>query len=310
MCSAPATRWMRATPPRGGRWPSSGICSARSACRPARTAAPPAPTRSPTCSSSAAAAAGTEPLSERWVNTQTVAVGEGEARINAHFIEHPRPNPRSSSQLAHGMYSAETLKVTGDVDAAAVARGDRRRSGAQIAADARPRRSRSTPPRPSTSDTSRRSRAPEGLWDGHLLTLRGRELRDGQGRSAGARQRPAQRRRGAAAAARSARQRAGAAHRRGRTRSRTRHRSSSSAHGCARPTAPTTRATAPINRFALQRTGRTDPETGEESDAPRIAPRAISALRRRPVRAAGDEPRGLRRRAPRPRRRRRCCPSG
>ena len=63
-----------------------------------------------------------------------------------------------------------------------------------------------------------------------------------------------------------------------------------------------------INRFALQRTGRSDPETGEEIMR-RVAPRAISALRSDPfaplvmsLEVFDNETRA--------RRRPRCCPSG
>ena len=48
-CSRAATRLTLATRPRAARSLRSPICSARCACRPARTAAPPAPTPSPTC---------------------------------------------------------------------------------------------------------------------------------------------------------------------------------------------------------------------------------------------------------------------
>ena len=49
-----------------------------------------------------------------------MAVGGGEARINAHFIEHPN-RMLGQLDLAHGMYSAETLRVSGDLDATAIA---------------------------------------------------------------------------------------------------------------------------------------------------------------------------------------------
>jgi N12 class adenine-specific DNA methylase len=217
-------------------------------------------------------AAGTEPLSESWVNTQTVAVGGGEARINAHFIEHP-DRVLGALELAHGMYSAETLEVTGDVDAAAVAR--------EIAALGREIARQAPAPVLDAGVVDERHvasvAAPEGLWDGHLLTLPdgsfaqvkdGLQERASVPRSAGAELRLLLDLRDSARALLTAE-----AHTLEDTPSleqlRARLRETYSTY-YARYGA--------INRFALQRTGRSDPETGEEIMR-RVAPRAITALR-------------------------------
>ena len=85
------------------------------------------------------------------------------------------PTERSAQlDLAHGMYSAETLKVSGDLDATAIAQ-EIAVLGHQIALAA-PAITLDAPA-PSPTRHVAAVAAPEGLWDGHLLTAPGRELR-------------------------------------------------------------------------------------------------------------------------------------
>jgi N12 class adenine-specific DNA methylase len=217
---------------------------------------------------------GAQPLSETWVNTQTVAVGGGEARINAHFIEHPN-RMLGQLDLAHGMYSAETLKVSGDLDATAIAQ-EIAVLGQQIALAA-PAITLDDAPAPSSTRHVAAVAAPEGLWDGHLLTRPDgsfAEVKDGLQepvsvpRTAGGELRLLLDLRDSARALLTAE-----AHTLEDTPSleqlRARLRESYNTYYV---------RYGAINRFALQRTGRTDPETGEEIMR-RVAPRAITALR-------------------------------
>ncbi|MGO9789704.1 MAG: hypothetical protein ACLP8S_09480 [Solirubrobacteraceae bacterium] len=114
---------------------------------------------------------GTEPLSESWINTDTVQLQGGEARINTHFLEHP-DRVLGELTIGHGMYGADTLSVVGELDAETIA--------AAIALHGR-RIAAAAPTPPSTSGRSAATgvdvgeqqlvEAPEGLWDGHLVML-------------------------------------------------------------------------------------------------------------------------------------------
>jgi len=218
---------------------------------------------------------GAEPLSGDWVNTQTVLVGGGEARINTHLIGHP-DRVLGTLELAHGMYSAETLKVTGEIDAGAIA-GQIARLGGEIARQA----PASALPVPVVDERHvARVAAPEGLWDGHLLLGADGSfaaVKDGLQesvnvpRSAGVELRLLLGLRDSARALLAAE--AGSvedtpAIEQLRVGLRAGYSSYYARYGA-------------INRFALQRTGRSDPETGEEIMR-RVAPRAVSALRSDP----------------------------
>ena len=116
---------------------------------------------------------GTEPLSQSWINTRTVQLQGGEARINEHFLEHPG-RVLGELTVGHGMYGTDTLSVVGELDAETIAAAIALH-GRQIAAAA--------PTPPSTSDRDAATgvdvdeqqlvEAPEGLWDGHLIARAG-----------------------------------------------------------------------------------------------------------------------------------------
>ncbi len=220
---------------------------------------------------------GTEPLSESWINTDTVQLRGGEARINTHFLEHP-DRVLGELTVGHGMYGADTLSVVGELDAETIA--------AAIALHGR-RIAAAAPTPPSTSVRSAASgvdvgerrlvEAPEGLWDGHLIARADggfAEVKDGL-------ERPVETPRTIAAELRAllglrdrARELLAAeaqtledtpAITQSRARLRADYDSYYARYG-------------PINRFTLRRTGRIDPESGQERMA-RIAPRAITAFR-------------------------------
>ncbi|MGO9954738.1 MAG: helicase-related protein [Solirubrobacteraceae bacterium] len=219
---------------------------------------------------------GTEPLSDSWINTHTVQLQDGEARINEHFLEHP-DRVLGELTVGQGMYGADTLSVVGELDAETIA--------AAIALHGR-RIAAAAPTPPSTSDRGtatgvdveqRLVEAPEGLWDGHLIARADggfAEVKDGL-------ERPVETPRTIAAELRAllglrdrARELLAAeaqtledipAITQSRSRLRADYDSYYARYG-------------PINRFDLRRTGRIDPESGEERMA-RIAPRAITAFR-------------------------------
>jgi N12 class adenine-specific DNA methylase len=218
---------------------------------------------------------GAEPLSESWVNTRMVQLQGGEARVNEYFIEHP---DRVLGELAvgHGMYGADTLSVVGELDADEIAEaisGHGRRI-----ADAAPAVPQRSSERPAVdADELQLVEASEGLWDGHLVMLANgtfAEVKDGlehpiqtPGTIAaelrallGLRDRA---RELLATEAQSLQDTPRIAELR--TRLRADYESYYARYG-------------PINRFTLRRTGRIDPESGEERMA-RIAPRAITAFR-------------------------------
>jgi hypothetical protein len=215
----------------------------------------------------------TEPLSEDWVSTRTVGASGGEARINQHFIEHP-DRVLGELTVGHGMYAADTLSVIGDLDAemiaAAIALHGRRIAAAAPNVSSEHRVSVDV-------DEQRLVEAPEGLWDGHLIARADgtfMQVKDGlehpveTPRTIGAELRALLGLRDHARALlteetqtledtpRIEELRVGL---------RADYESYYSRYG-------------PINRFGLQRTGRTDPETGEEVMR-RLEPRAIRALR-------------------------------
>ncbi len=115
--------------------------------------------------------AGTEPLSTSWLKTADVQVDGGSARINQHFIEHP-DRVLGEPSLGHGMYRAETLRVTGERDATAVAHAIAHH-GHEIAQYARSHPVQQPADDPVSFDvaSARQLQAPKGLWDGHLLVL-------------------------------------------------------------------------------------------------------------------------------------------
>ena len=216
-------------------------------------------------------------MSESWINTRTVQLQGGEARINEHFLEHPG-RVLGELTVGHGMYGADTLSVVGELDAETIA--------AAIALHGR-RIAAAAPTPPSTSDRDAATgvdvdeqqlvEAPEGLWDGHLIARADggfAEVKDGlehpiqTPRTIGAELRALlglrdRARELLAAEAQSLED----TPRIGELRARLRadYESYYARYG-------------PINRFELRRTGRIDPESGEERMA-RIAPRAITAFR-------------------------------
>ncbi|MGO9899421.1 MAG: tyrosine-type recombinase/integrase [Solirubrobacteraceae bacterium] len=219
--------------------------------------------------------AGAEPLSESWINTRTVQLPGGEARVNEHFIEHP-DRVLGELQFAHGMHSADTLHVTGELDPREIAQAILGH-GRRIAAAAPAVPQRSSERAAVGADELQLVEASEGLWDGHLVMLANgtfAEVKDGL-------EHPIQTPRTIAAELRALlglRDRARellAAEAQSmedtprigelRTRLRADYESYYARYG-------------PINRFTQRRTGRIDPESGEERMA-RIAPRAITAFR-------------------------------
>ena len=259
--------------------------SARSACRPARTAAPPAPTRSPTCSCSAAERTAHSRSQRPGSTRRRVAVG-GRRGADQRAL-HRAPQPMLGQlDLAHGMYSAETLKVSGDLDATASRTGDRRPRPPDRAR--RPGDHARHALRRARRDTSQRSPRRRACGTGTSSPARtGASLRSrtvlqepaSVPRTAGGELRLLLDLRDSARALLTAE-----AHTLEDTPSleqlRARLRESYNTY-YARYGA--------INRFALQRTGRTDPETGEEIMRARRAAGDHRAAGR-PVRAAGDEP--------------------
>jgi N12 class adenine-specific DNA methylase len=223
----------------------------------------------------------TEPVSEDWVSTRTVQVSGGEARINQHFIEHPE-RVLGELTVGHGMYGADTLSVIGDLDAeriaAAIALHGRRIAAAAPAVSSEPRVSVDV-----DVDEQRLVEAPKGLWDGHLIARADgtfAQVKDGlehpvqTPRTIGAELRALLGLRDQARALLSEEAQTLEDTPRIeelRARLRADYESYYARYG-------------PINRFQSQRTGRSDPETGEEVMR-RVEPRAIRALRGDPFAA-------------------------
>ncbi len=222
--------------------------------------------------------AGAEPLSQSWITTRTVQVSGGEARINEHFLTHP-DRVLGQLEIGHGMYAADTLKVAGDRDAEAIAR-QIAAHGRQIAAGA-PAIAASEATVDIDVDVGLQPQAvieaPEGLWDGHLLARADgtfAAVKDGfeepvaTPRTVGAELRALLGLRDSARALLT--EEANDLEdtpqiEQLRRRLREDYTTYYARYGA-------------INRYQLQRTGRTDPETGEEIMR-RAAPAAIRALR-------------------------------
>jgi N12 class adenine-specific DNA methylase len=226
--------------------------------------------------------AGAEPLSTSWLRTSEVLLPGGTARVNQYFLEHP-DRLLGELSVGHGMHGAENLHVVGERGATAVARAIADH-GREIA--------RLHPPQ-STADTQdvrsietvpmRPLEAPEGLWDGHLLLLPSGTFAEVRGgiqerietpRSIGAELRQLLGLRDGARALLAAE-----AHTLEdtpaidglRRRLREDYQTYLVRYGA-------------INRFTLRRTGRANPQTGEERMA-RITPPAIRVLRGDPFSA-------------------------
>jgi N12 class adenine-specific DNA methylase len=230
-----------------------------------------------------------QPADDSWVRTELVDVDGHDLRLNSYLAQHPE-QVLGELKLARGLYENHELVVDGDPSAAAVA-ARIRAWGAHLAdtvAGTRPvgpraedLRQRDTPgvdggvlfaePEPELVQ------APEGLWDGHLVPLPSGEfavVQDGL-------QVPF-------ATARTIRAELRAlCGLRDRARRLLRAEAESFTDTPAIDTERTllradyheyVRGWGPINRFTERRTGRTDPETGEERTA-RIMPAAVRALR-------------------------------
>ena len=285
----------RATRPRAARWPSSPTWSAPSGCRAARTSAPPAPTSSPTCWSSAAASPTATPAVDRLgarPRARSTIDGQ-EVRVNAWFAEHPERRAGSCA-VGRGQYSAAELQVAADRRVArpaalrAPGHGRRRRRaqrGLRHAADRRRRRRRA----------GRAGARRPGLEDGHIVVDADgcfRQVVDGAAAADGrcrARQAASCGRCWGCATRPPRCSSAEAAHAR-------RHRDASTgcAPSCSAATTPTPARYGPINRFTLRRTGRVDRRPASRDGARR--PRRHGGFAHRPVRAARARAGALRRR--------------
>ena len=291
-------------------------CSARSACRPARTAAPPAPTRSWTCSCSAAAADGAQPprpeLGEHAAGRRSTA---SRVRINAWLAERPEMILGAHSTVGARHVRADTLHRPRRDATARTTTADRCRQLAAAARAITARRRRPTAARATTPPCARARRDASQRWrsrrrasgtgtsspapDGRFATVA-----DG---AAGAAVRSRARRRASCGLLLELRDSARAllaaeaASARGHARARR-----SSVPGCATSYSPTYARYGPVNRYTLRRTGRTDPETGEERMRADHAAGGAAAAAGTTRSGRWCAPRELRRRDPDRDRRRRC----
>ncbi|MGO9901629.1 MAG: helicase, partial [Solirubrobacteraceae bacterium] len=213
---------------------------------------------------------------DSWVRTELVDVDGGEPlRLNSYLASHPE-QVLGSLKRAHGLYENEELLVEGDTTATVLA--ERIRAwGATAAAAALEARPAAATVLEASEPARSAVEAPEGLWDGHLIALATGEFAVVQDRLEVPFQTP----------------RTVGAELRALLGLRDRARELLAAEAQSFEDTPAiasgrellrgdyeeyVRRWGPINRFTERRTGRVDPETGEERLA-RVTPAAIRAMR-------------------------------